>query len=80
MVWSMRLILCSFVLLSACASFPQLEGTISDAARAAPYPPLTQLPTIPPARGAEADDLQDRIAALLERAAQIRQIDMAALQ
>ncbi|KQI71074.1 hypothetical protein AN191_15270 [Loktanella sp. 5RATIMAR09] len=69
-----------FLLISACATFPALDGTISDAARQAPYPTLTQLPSLPPVSGSENADLQARIAALQARAAQLRQIDIAALQ
>jgi hypothetical protein len=76
----MRIAPILIVLLSACASFPQLEGTISDTARDAPFPPLTPIPIAPEARGAEAADLQARIAALQAKAAEIRQIDLAALQ
>lgn len=80
MVQCMRIALIFFVLLPACASFPQLEGTISAAARDAPYPPLTPVPIAPAAQGQDAADLQARAAALQARAAQIRQIDLAALQ
>lgn len=69
-----------FLLISACATFPALEGTISDAARQAPYPTLTQLPPFPPVTASEDADLQARIAALQARAAELRQIDIAALQ
>lgn len=69
-----------FLILTACATFPALEGTISDAAREAPYPTLTQLPSLPPVSVSENTDLQARIAALQARADQLRQIDIAALQ
>ncbi len=75
----MRLTL-AFLLLAACTPFPELEGTISDAARAAPHPDLTPLPALPRADAAEATVIDVRIAALRARAAQIRQIDIAALQ
>ncbi len=68
------------LILTACATFPALDGTISDAARQAPYPSLTPLPALP---GASTDDeaaLQDRIDALQARAARLRQIEIGALQ
>ena len=67
-------------LLCACTPFPELTATISDSARAAPYPVLTPLPSLPAATESEADQLAARAAALRARAAQIRQIDIAALQ
>jgi hypothetical protein len=70
----------SILILTACATFPALDGTISDAARQAPYPTLTQLPAFPPLTKTEDTDLQARIAALQVRADQLRQIDIAALQ
>ncbi len=66
--------------LSACATFPALEGTISDAAREAPYPDLTPLPSLPETTDSDEAALQARIAALQARAARIRQIDIGALQ
>jgi hypothetical protein len=66
--------------LSACATFPALEGTISDAARQAPYPDLTAAPLAPVATDAEEDMLTSRIAALQARAARIRRINIGALQ
>jgi len=81
MVRLMRLILSlPLLLLSACATFPALEGTISDPARQAPYPSLTPLPPFPPATGDDEAALQRRVDALQARAARIRQIDIAALQ
>lgn len=76
----MRLILIIPFALSACATFPVLEGTISDAARQAPYPTLTAIPIAPAATDEEQDNLLARIASLQARAASIRQIDIAALQ
>lgn len=70
----------AFVLIAACTPFPALEGTISESARAAPYPVLSPLPPLPQASDAEVTDLQARAAALRARAARIRQIDIAALQ
>ncbi|MEJ8559923.1 hypothetical protein QTO30_00775 [Yoonia sp. GPGPB17] len=68
------------LIMSACTNFPALEGTISDAARQAPYPNLTPLPPLPAAAGDDEAALQARIEALQARAARIRQIDIAALQ
>ncbi len=65
---------------SACATFPALEGTISDAAQAAPYPILTPLPTFSATDNDDEAALLARIAALQARAARLRQIDIAALQ
>jgi hypothetical protein len=77
----MRYMLCLFLVLSACATFPELEGTISDAAQAAPYPTLTEIP-VPPAASDAAQEaaLRARIAALQARAARMRQIQIDALQ
>ena len=75
----MRFVLALF-LLAACTPYPELTGTISDTARAAPYPVLTPLPPLPTATGEDADRLTARAAALRARADQIRQIDIAALQ
>ncbi|MFO8126824.1 hypothetical protein [Yoonia sp.] len=74
------ILLVPFCLLFACAAFPALEGTISDAARQAPYPALTPLPPFPTANGDEETALLARIDALQARASRIRQIDIAALQ
>ncbi len=76
----MRYALLMPLVLSACATFPALEGTISDAARLAPYPTLTPLPPLPTANDDDEAALQARIDALQARAARIRQIDIAALQ
>jgi hypothetical protein len=80
MIQSMRVLPIILCLLSACATFPQLDGTISAAARNAPYPLLTPVPIAPQASGDVAADMQARVAALQTRAAAIRQIDFAALQ
>lgn len=74
------ILLLPLFLLSSCAAFPALEGTISDAARQAPYPALTPLPPFPTANGDDGVALLARIDALQARAARIRQIDIAALQ
>lgn len=76
----MRLTVLLPLALCACASFPELDGTISDAARQAPYPTLTPVPIAPNATGGDQDLLTARIAALQARAARIRQIDIGALQ
>ena len=76
----MRFMPLFIVALSGCASFPALDGTISDAARAAPYPTLTKLPQIAAVEPANEDQLAARVAALQARAARLRQIDIAALQ
>ncbi|MFG5383284.1 hypothetical protein [Yoonia sp. R2-816] len=77
----MRLIILP-LLLSACASFPELDGTISDTARQAPYPRLAPLPdTIDRAMDSNVEtELAARIAALNARAERLRRIDIAALQ
>ena len=80
MMHIMRVLPIILCLLSACATFPQLEGTITDAARNAPYPLLTPVPLAPATSDDPAADLQARIAALQARAEAIRQIDFAALQ
>jgi hypothetical protein len=76
----MRFMPLFIVALSGCANFPALDGTISDAARAAPYPTLTQLPQIEVVDPEDEDQLAARVAALQARAARLRQIDIAALQ
>ncbi|EBA12944.1 hypothetical protein [Roseobacter sp. CCS2] len=76
----MRYVLILPLFLSACATFPALEGTISDAARQAPYADLTPLPPLPAASGDDQAALQARIDALQARAARIRRIDIGALQ
>ncbi|WP_242650990.1 hypothetical protein [Yoonia tamlensis] len=68
------------VALAGCAQIPALDGSISDAARAAPYPVLTPMPGIAPVTAAQDSDLAARVAALHARAAWLRQIDIAALQ
>lgn len=76
----MRYTLLLLVPLCACAGFPDLEGTISDAARQAPYPSLTEIPVGPDATTSDDDALQARMTRLQSRAAAIRQIDITALQ
>lgn len=79
-VAGMRILLPLILLLSACATFPELDGTISDAARQAPYPTLTAIPTQRASGRNQDAAMQARIDALQARAARIRQIDMATLQ
>jgi hypothetical protein len=76
----MRITLFPILFLSACTTFPSLEGTITDAARQAPYPKLTEVPTEPGTADAQDAALEVRINALQARAARIRQIDITALQ
>lgn len=76
----MRTALFLIPFLSACAAFPSLEGTISDTARQAPYPRLTEVPTEPAVADTQDAALEARISALQARAARIRQIDITALQ
>lgn len=68
------------ICLAACAQFPALEGTISDAARDAPYPRLTPLPDMPPSGDTDTAAIEARIAALQARATVLRETDIAALQ
>lgn len=76
----MRSVLFIILCLSACAPFPALEGSVSDAARLAPYPLLQPLPNVTSDQPVTNDALNARIAALQARAARLRQIDIAALQ
>lgn len=80
MMRPMRYAMLLLVPFCACADFPELEGTIGDAARQAPYPTLTEIPAAPAATGTEDAALRARIASLQARAARIRQIDITALQ
>lgn len=70
----------ALICLSACAQFPALDDTISDTARDAPFPRLTQLPDLPAEGDANEAMMQARIAALQARATLLRQTDIAALQ
>ena len=76
----MRLIPILIFALAACAEFPALDGTISDAARDAPYPTLSQLPDFAPQQTSTDTQMAARVAALQARAARLRRIDIAALQ
>ena len=78
----MRIMLALSLSLSACGSFPQLDGTISAAAREAPYPeltPLTPLESVPGTQSSDTD-LAARIDALLARAELLREFQIGALQ
>lgn len=67
--------------LGACAQFPALEGTISDEARAAPYPKLTPLgPQVTLEQDGIDAELKARVDALNARAAVLRETDLDALQ
>ncbi|MCK0097642.1 hypothetical protein MWU60_18865 [Yoonia sp. F2084L] len=76
----MRTLLPFALMLSACASFPELEGTISDAARDAPYPALSEIPVRPATGSGNEATMLARIEALQARAARIRKIEIGALQ
>ena len=76
----MRLIPIFIFALAACAEFPALNGTISDAARNAPYPTLSPLPDFTPQQTSTDTQMAARVAALQARAARLRRIDIAALQ
>ena len=76
----MRMTFLTLLMLTACSGFPQLDDTLSDEARNAPYPKLTPVPS-EPASNTDGDALfAARIAALQARADDIRQSDIAALQ
>jgi hypothetical protein len=68
----MRLILILPLMLSACSDWPQLDDTLTPAAREAPFPALTPVPPAPTSRADESAALQARIAALQARAAMMR--------
>ncbi len=76
----MRMCLVLTLCLAACADFPALDGTISDAARDAPYPKLQALPDANIGLPVADVTLNDRIAALRARAARLRKLDINALQ
>ena len=68
----MRSLPAIFLVAAACTPFPDLQNTISDAARAAPYPVLTPVPPLPaPSTGAED------AAAIAARAAALRNLPAA---
>lgn len=68
------------VCIGACAQFPALDGTISDAARNAPYPQLSPLSDVPAEPIDDGTGMQARIAALQARAQELRETDITALQ
>ncbi|MEL6838727.1 MAG: hypothetical protein AAFP85_05510 [Pseudomonadota bacterium] len=68
------------LILAGCAEFPALDDSITDAARDAPYPTLQPLPGIADQPKTADTTLDARIAALQDRAARLRRIDIAALQ
>lgn len=76
----MRATLLFILALTGCAQFPELGGTINEAARQAPYPTLQPLPETATALPVADDTLDARIAALQARAARLRQVDITALQ
>lgn len=80
--YAMRFTLPLILCLSACAPFPQLDGTISDTARNTPYPTLTPIPAQTGGQTNPTSDeaLAARIAALQARAERLRQFDIGALQ
>lgn len=79
-VWHMRYALPILFLLAACADIPALDGTLSDAARAAPYPRLLPLGDTPAPMTLEDSAMDARVAALQRRADALRQINPGALQ
>jgi len=79
-VCHMRHALPLLFVLAACVDIPALEGTISDAARDAPYPQILPL-TDPPAPLVDDDStMAARIAALQRRADRLRATGSGALQ
>jgi len=72
----------AFITLTACADFPVLDGTLTDADRAARYPELVNIaPILAQARGAQNSDadeaaFQARLAALKARAERLRRLDI----
>lgn len=79
-VCHMRHALPFLLILAACADIPALDGTVTEAARNAPYPRLAPLEDQPAPIIAEMDGMDDRLAALQRRAAALRAIDPGALQ
>ena len=66
--------------LTACADIPALDGTLSEAARAAPYPRLLPLEPAPAPALSDDGGLAERVAALQRRADALRRTDPGALQ
>lgn len=79
-VCHMRHTLPFLLILAACADIPALDGTVSEAARIAPYPRLAPLADQPAPVTDETDGMDDRLAALQRRVAALRAIDPDALQ
>lgn len=76
----MRYALPFLFVLTACADIPALDGTLSEAARAAPYPQLQPLGDPPAPIVQEGAGLDARVAALQRRADALRRTDPGALQ
>ena len=76
----MRLALPILFILSACADIPALDGTLSDAAQAAPYPQLLPLGDAPAPVVQDDTAFDGRVAALQRRADALRRTDPGALQ
>lgn len=77
----MRIALPFLITLAACAPFPELDGTISESARNAPYPRLTPIPPRDDGAVTSADAaMAARIAALNARAERLRETEIGALQ
>ena len=64
----------TILLLTACAEFPELEGTINDEARNAPYPRLINIDNLTSATPTTSApvDLQSRINSLETKADSLR--------
>lgn len=76
----MRFCLPILFLLAACADIPALDASLSEAARAAPYPRLMPLGEAPVPVAAEDSATEARVAALQSRAEALRGITPGALQ
>ena len=78
----MRLAAFALLFLSACADFPVLDDTITDADRAADFPELVNVgPILAQTGRARSDDaaqaaFQSRLAALQARADRLRRLDI----
>jgi hypothetical protein len=79
-VCHMRHTLPLLMILAACADVPALEGTVTEAARNAPYPRLAPLQNQPDPITVDSGGMAARIAALQRRAEALRAIDPGALQ
>lgn len=76
----LRLALPALCVLAACADIPPLDGTLSAAAQAAPYPRLMPLDDVAAAPTPDNSEMDSRIAALQRRATALRATDMGPLQ